>query len=347
MRLLYLTACRAYSAKLREVNNTYRAAIAGTFPGVALGGPGFDAPVGELLPLPEYVRRYYPDADVVFVADPWHNFWDPCPTYPDCPPLYSGIDEVDRPVILESGDSQFYHREIIGHLGARPDRAVAIRALSHEWRFSPDLPPLTGEPTRPPADLRARVFYLPHGAYPEMVEVARGVEKDCDVLFSGSDVAASYPARARIAQALRSAPGIKTRWLPHPSDQPHDIVGPKFWREVARARIAVAGTNVYRNLTMRYLEIPACGTLAVGDAPWPEGGKASQARGEAWAEHMVLAAPQDGAGMIARKILDALADPAALAARTAAAREFVLSRHSFAAEWARVAGEIEQWWRSA
>ena len=350
MILLYLTACRVYGPRLREVNNTYRASIAGQHPGVLLGGPGFDAPLDVPLDLPTYVKRT--GADAVFIADPWHNFWDPCDTYPDCPPLFTGIDEVDVPIVIESGDSQFYHAEIIRHLQARWNRAVCIRALSHEWRFNYNLVPLTTEPTQPPADLRgSNVFYLPHGAYDEMVEVSRGVQKTVDVLFSGSDMPDAYPARAWIAAALRTMPDIKVDWLPHPSDMPAGtapVIGPAFWRRIARARIAVAGTNCYRNLTMRYLEIPACGTLTIGDVPWPEG-----EREDLWREHMIdvtddamaaaIVGGQSVVRTMAQKIRDPLAMPAALAERTRVAREFVLTRHAFRAEWARVFGEIETW----
>lgn len=336
MDLLYLTASRAHGGKLNEVNNWHRAVVAGAHPGVMLGGPGFDAPVGEVLHLPDYVGRVAPQADCVFVSDPSHNFWDPCDDYPNCPSLYSGIDDLDLPVVIESGDSQFYQEEYYRHLLHRPDRAVVVRAMSHAWRFDANLEPLHGGP-RPPDGIAGRpVFYLPHGAYDEMVEVARGVEKTCDVFFSGSDLPDSYPARARIARALRAAPDIKTAWLPHPSDRPHDIIGPAFWKKIARARIAVAGTNAYGNLTMRYLEIPASGTLAIGDVPTGE------AKLDAWGDHMIDIGAM-GPAEIADAIRSALADPEVLARRTARAREFVLSRHHFRVEWARVFAQIERW----
>ena len=335
MRLLYLTGARAYAPRLKEVNNLYRAAIAGAHPGVVLGGPGFDAPVSEPLHVPSYLARHAPNADAVFVSAPSHNFWDPCDDYPNCPSLYSGLDDVSVPVVFESGDSQFYQEEYTRALASRHDRAVAIRALSHAWRFDPRLPPLHAGP-RPPSDAPWRVFYLPHGAYDEMVEVSRGAEKTCDVFFSGSDLPDSYPARAKIAQALRAAPDIKTSWLPHPSDHAHDVIGPAFWRKIARARIAVAGTNAYGNLTMRYVEIPACGTLAIGDAPPEEG------RRDAWGEHMIDVGTMS-VSEIANAIRGALADAAALAHRTAAAREFVLGRHRFRIEWARFFAEAEAW----
>lgn len=336
MKMLYLTGVRVYGPRLNEVNNAYRVAIAGQHPGVVIGGPGFDAPVGEPIHLPAYVERVAADADVVFVSDPSHNFWDPCADYPNCPSLLSGIDELDVPVVIESGDSQFYQEEYTRHLQHRPDRAVAIRALSHAWRFDPELEP-SYVGARPDPSLRGRpVFYLPHGAYDEMVEVSRGIEKTVDVFFSGSDLPDSYPARARIAQALRSAPDIKTSWLPHPSDHPHTTVGPAFWRKIARARIAVAGTNAYRNLTMRYCEIPACGTLAIGDVPSPEGTR------DEWARHMIDIGSM-GTVEIANAIRAALFDTDFLSRRAAQAREFVLSRHHFKIEWARVFGEIERW----
>ena len=338
MRLLYVTTCRVYGPRLAEVNNLYRASVAGSFPGVDLCGPGLDgAPLDAPLDLTDLVRRRAPDA--VFVSDPWHNFWDPCPDYPNCPPLVTGIDGAACPVILEAGDSQFYHAEIVRHLLAGDvldPRAACIRALSHGWRFDCAQYPRTDEPTRPPSGVSFKTFYLPHGAYDEMVEASRGVAKKYDVLFSGSDLPDSYPARARIAAALRSAPDIRTRWLPHPSDQPHDVIGPKFWRALAESRIAVAGTNAYRNLTMRYLEIPACGALAVGDVPVPEGDL------DAWRGHMI-----DIGSMSTQEIADeiraSLRDPGGLVDRTARAREFVLSRHSFRAEFARLLREVEAW----
>jgi hypothetical protein len=337
MRFLYLTGHLVYGSKLREVNNTYRAKIAGAIPGVWFGGQGFDAPIGEPLWLPGYVRRVCPHADVVFLADPWHNFWDPCPDYPNCPPLYTGIDELGCPVIIESGDSQFYYAETIHHLQARPRRAVAIRALSHRWRFSPGSKRIaTDTEPLPPENLSVPIFYLPHGAYPEMVEASLGVPKQCDVLFSGSDLPDSYPARARIATALRRATDIHTVWLPHPSDSPHDVIGPKFWKEVAGARIAVAGTNAYRNLTMRYLEIPASGTLAIGDLPYPE------CNVDAWGDHMIDigdAGPDEIADMV--RVL--IRDQETLVARTDAARSFVLSSHYFSAEFARFLSEVKAW----
>lgn len=342
MKLLYLTACRLYGPKLQEVNNTYRAAYAGKHPDVALGGPGFGVSLDVPIYLPGYIRAWCPDADVIFIADPWHNFWDPCQDYPNCPPLYTGIDEVEQAVVIESGDSQFYQRETTKHLQfLGVQRSVCVRAMSHAWRFDPKIHP--GHQGRtpsikelPPPDLITHVFYLPHGAYEEMVYASQGIAKVYDVLFSGSELAEEYPARARLAEALRSAPDLRVKWLAHPSATQEPVIGPAFWREIARSKLAVAGANAYRNLTMRYLEIPASGTLAIGDLPWPE------SKMDTWSEHQI-----DIKDLSMRDIVTEIRNhtdhPGHLAKRTNQAREFVLSRHRFSHEWHRVFTEIKSW----
>lgn len=337
MNLLYLTGCRLYGPKLLEVNNTYRAAIAGRSSGATLGGPGFGCSLDVPIYLPDYVEGWDQSFDAIFIADPWHNFWDPCDTYPDCPPLYTGIDELRVPVVIESGDSQFYYQETLDHLSHAPsNRAVCIRAMSHFWRFTGGDPNPLNPEENSKADRDHQTFYLPHGAYDEMVEASLGVPKTIDVLFSGSDHPQEYPARARIADALRSAPDIKTHWLPHPSNTKHRVIGPEFWRLVASAKIAVAGTNVFQNLTMRYLEIPACGTMPIGDLPVPE------KDADDWPIH-IMDIDTMQKDEIASHIRSFLAAPSALAIRTNAAREFVLTRHKFEHEWARVMKEIESW----
>jgi len=373
MNLLYLTGVRVYGPHLAEVNNAFRAWTVARNPSVRLGGLGFDGqPLARPVHLPDYLaalaaQGYRPDA--VFLSDPWHNFWDPCADYPNCPSLYSGIDDIadmGAGLIVESGDSQFYYAETLRHLAVNPRSAVCIRALSHRWRFckhgddramvGAEQPSTLGGVVRKDAkeacaehraaglacdDLTCRlirrpILYLPHGAYPEMAAVSQGVAKEVDVLFSGSDMPDSYPARGRIATALRSAraAGLTVDWLPHPSDAPPGVIGPDFWRRVARARLAVAGTNAYGNLTMRYLEIPACGTLAIGDVPVGEGDAEP-----GWREHMVVVEPDDGPDVITDKIRAAVADPA-LPERTARARDFVYRHHSFAREATRVLDEV-------
>jgi len=330
IKMLYLTTSRHFRPVLNEVNNTYRAAYAATLPGVELGGPGFHGTSPkEVLYLPAYVEEHFPHVDAVFIADPWHNFWDPCDDYPNCPPLVIGIDDVDKPVIIESGDSQFYYEETCAHLMARPQRGVAIRALSHAWRFDPSLE--TALPRSMPT------FYLPHGAYPEMVEGSRGVEKTIDILVSG-DLGVDYPARKRVDEALRQAPDLNVFRLSHPSVTGHRIVGPAFWQLIAKSRLALAGTNMFGNLTMRYLEIPACGSLAIGDVPLPEG------EHDPWADHMVNIGDLDADG-IADLLRVTLSSPDLLAAKSAAAQEFVLSHHTFRQEMLRVFKEIRRWLR--
>lgn len=337
MNLLYLTGCRLYGPKLLEVNNTYRAAIAGRHRGVTLGGPGFGCSLDVPIYLPDYVEWWDEDFDVIFIADPWHNFWDPCADYPNCPPLYTGIDELEIPVVIESGDSQFYYQETCNHLvkGARSKRAVCIRALSHRWRFRPDELPMHDGVQR--QDLDHHVFYLPHGAYDEMVEVSCGVQKTFDVLFSGSEHPSEYPARAKIAAALRSDRSINTIWLPHPSVSRHQVIGPAFWSLIAASKIAVAGTNCFQNLTMRYLEIPACGTMPIGDLPYPESNL-----DDSWNQTMNIG--HQDTKEIAEMIKFYLRSPIySLDRSTSYLREIILSKHKFEHHWRRVMEEIEQW----
>ena len=332
MRILYLTGVQLYRDRLREVNNTYRAMIFGALPDVILGGPGLcGAPASYPLHLPDYVRRV--GADVVLLSDPWHDFWTPCPEYPDCPPLYSGIDDlagIGVGLVIESGDSQFYWAETVRHLAANPRSAVAIRSEAHRWRFeTPNgmgLGVLNIPSDRP-------ILYLPHGAYDDMVAASLGVEKRYDVAVSGSLDPENYPARARVATALRlaDAADLRVDWIPHPADGGTDI-GPAFWRRIAASRIAVAGTNAYGCLTMRYLEIPASGALAIGDVP----AEAPDLR-----DHMSAVDPDDGPHQILAKIREAIAAPAD---RVARARAHVLSRRSFRSIAAGAVGELRALW---
>jgi hypothetical protein len=181
-RVLYLSGAAIYREKLREVNNTYRAIIFSQQPGVNIFYPR------ETIDLFAYVSKMRPKPDVIFISDPWHNFWDPCEDYPNCPPLYTNIgalDSLDTAVVIESGDSQFYYEETLRLLSQIRRSGVAIRSEAHRFRFES-----RGRP----------IFYLPHGTYPGMFR--RGTGKIHDVLFSGSEHPDSYPVRARIATAL-------------------------------------------------------------------------------------------------------------------------------------------------
>ena len=313
MRVLYLSGAEMYKSKLREVNNTYRAKVFGSLPGVTVLYPSSPLDVFHL------VANASPKPNAVFISDPWHNFWDPCVDYPNCPSLYTRIanlDELDVAVIIESGDSQFYYEETVELLRGIRRSGVAIRSKAHHWRF---------------ANKNKPIFYLPHGAYAEMRQ-ADSV-KLYDVLFSGSEHPDSYPVRSRVATALRNTKhSMSVDWLPHPSDKQHDVIGPKFWPRVAQSRLAVAGTNAFACLTMRYLEIPASGSLAIGDVP---------NEAECLEEFMgVIVRP----GMSPFDIRDAIV--AAVHApdyqtRVAAACRHAFAHHSFESHAKRVLAEIE------
>ena len=311
MQMLYLSGAGIYEGKLKEVNNTYRARIFGSIPGVTTAYPAEPIDVRPLAAA---------KPDVVFISDPWHNFWDPCDTYPDCPSLYEGIEDLadagGTAIVIESGDSQFYYEETLRLLSHIPRSGVAIRSETHRFRFE--------SRNRP-------IFYLPHGTYKEMQHLP--LEKNHDVLFSGSEHPDSYPVRARIATALRSTENnFNVDWLPHPSDSPHDVIGLHFWNRASFSRLGVAGTNAYKCLTMRYLELPAAGALAIGDVP---------SEAPCLEEHLVVVRDGMGPFEIRDAISDALHDPNYFE-RVRKAQEHVYAHHSFKDHAMRVCKEIEK-----
>lgn len=118
------------------------------------------------------------------------------------------------------------------------------------------------------------IIYLPHHANPEIF-YNQYLEKDIDILIAGVVKEKNYPLKYRLLQLVKKYLGnycIHT--LEHPGYNIDDAYTDKIQKEFAyyinRSRLVISCTSSYNYRLGKYVEIPMCGGVIIGDIPYEE-----------------------------------------------------------------------------
>ena len=110
----------------------------------------------------------------------------------------------------------------------------------------------------------AQVAWLPFGFDPRVFD-DMGEPKRHDVALFGHLGSHTYPVRERVRAALLSQESFSVFDGCVRGDEPPRLTGWAYAREIGRARVAVATSNVHGHVVQKYYEIPACGTALVAE----------------------------------------------------------------------------------
>jgi hypothetical protein len=117
-------------------------------------------------------------------------------------------------------------------------------------------------------------IYLPHHANPEIF-YNQYLEKDIDILIAGVIKERNYPLKYRLSELVKKYLGTyRIHILQHPGYNIDDAYSDKIQKEFAyyinRSKLVIACTSAYNYRLGKYVEIPMCGGVIVGDIPYEE-----------------------------------------------------------------------------
>jgi hypothetical protein len=120
-----------------------------------------------------------------------------------------------------------------------------------------------------------KFIYLPHHANPEIF-YNQYLEKDIDILIAGVVKEKNYPLKYRLSELVKKYLDTthKVHTLCHPGYNIDDAYTDKIQKEFAyyinRSKLVIACTSSYNYRLGKYVEIPMCGGVIVGDIPYEE-----------------------------------------------------------------------------
>ena len=120
-----------------------------------------------------------------------------------------------------------------------------------------------------------KFIYLPHHANPEIF-YNQYLEKDIDILIAGVVKEKNYPLKYRLSELVKKKLNntYKVHTLCHPGYNIDDAYTDKIQKEFAyyinRSKLVIACTSSYNYRLGKYVEIPMCGGVIVGDIPYEE-----------------------------------------------------------------------------
>jgi len=120
-----------------------------------------------------------------------------------------------------------------------------------------------------------KFIYLPHHANPEIF-YNQYLEKDIDILIAGVIKEKNYPLKYRISELIKKKleKTYNVFLLSHPGYNIDDAYTDKIQKEFAyyinRSKLVIACTSSYNYRLGKYVEIPMCGGVIVGDIPYEE-----------------------------------------------------------------------------
>ena len=123
--------------------------------------------------------------------------------------------------------------------------------------------------------INKKFIYLPHHANPEIF-YNQYLEKDIDILIAGVVKEKNYPLKYRLSQLVKQNLDRthKVHTLCHPGYNINDAYSDKIQKEFAyyinRSKLVIACTSSYNYRLGKYVEIPMCGGVIVGDIPYEE-----------------------------------------------------------------------------
>lgn len=109
-----------------------------------------------------------------------------------------------------------------------------------------------------------RMIWFPHWVDTDVFQ-DYGQNKSCDFLLMGCTDDYVYPLRSLILSQMEHLPGFV--YHPHPGyeinrySEAEHIVGARYAKEINKAKIFLTDNSIYRNMLIKYFEIPACNTL--------------------------------------------------------------------------------------
>lgn len=119
-----------------------------------------------------------------------------------------------------------------------------------------------------------KFIYLPHHANPEIF-YNQYLEKDIDILIAGVIKEKNYPLKYRLSELVRKKlKNYNVYTLCHPGYNIDDAYTDKIQKEFAyyinRSKLVISCTSTYKYRLGKYVEIPMCGGVIVGDIPYEE-----------------------------------------------------------------------------
>jgi len=120
-----------------------------------------------------------------------------------------------------------------------------------------------------------KFIYLPHHANPEIF-YNQYLEKDIDILIAGVIKEKNYPLKYRISELVKKNldTTYNVHFLQHPGYNIDNAYTDKIQKEFAyyinRSKLVIACTSSYNYRLGKYVEIPMCGGVIVGDIPYEE-----------------------------------------------------------------------------
>jgi hypothetical protein len=119
-----------------------------------------------------------------------------------------------------------------------------------------------------------KFIYLPHHANPEIF-YNQYFEKDIDILIAGVVKEKNYPLKYRLSELVKkNLKNYNVHTLCHPGYNINDAYTDKIQKEFAyyinRSKLIIACTSSYNYRLGKYVEIPMCGGVIVGDIPYEE-----------------------------------------------------------------------------
>jgi len=123
--------------------------------------------------------------------------------------------------------------------------------------------------------INKKFIYLPHHANPEIF-YNQYLEKDIDILIAGVVKEKNYPLKYRLSELIKKNLDLtyKVHFLQHPGYSINDAYTDKIQKEFAhyinRSKLVIACTSSYNYRLGKYVEIPMCGGVIVGDIPYEE-----------------------------------------------------------------------------
>lgn len=123
-------------------------------------------------------------------------------------------------------------------------------------------------------NINKKFIYLPHHANPDIF-YNQYLEKDIDILIAGVIKEKNYPLKYRLYQLVKkNFQNYNVHILQHPGYNINDAYTDKIQKEFAyyinRSKLVITCSSIYNYRLGKYVEIPMCGGVIVGDIPYEE-----------------------------------------------------------------------------
>jgi len=123
-------------------------------------------------------------------------------------------------------------------------------------------------------DPNKKFVYIPHHANPSIF-YNQFIEKDIDILIAGVIKEKHYPLKRRLYNLItQNIKDFKVHIHQHPkyihNDAYTDRIQKEFAHLINRSKIVVSCTSAYNYRLGKYVEIPMCGSVILGDIPYED-----------------------------------------------------------------------------